>query len=624
MFALIIAIVSIALIVATVALSSFYGGSAITDAQAVAEAARLKNEESQIIGAVETFQADQGRWPNDVRELVTRGYLTSIPRGAREVALVERPAGLISAAFAQASPEGWHTPVAGQPIYTTSSTVDKEVCRKFNVASRGDDGILKTAFTELRSQCFGAEGTYQVVVARAGSAGLLTSALPVNSVSQGLIPAVAAGDGWWDTAPVAGVKVPTDPEKLPLVRLDLTPAAAEDFGSVLLGQARSGVSHTVTNGGNAPASNVQVHAPSGFALSTNTCGASLPAGSSCTFVVQFEPSATGPHSGDVSVTSGNASPLSLPVSGNGVGPSATLSNVNFGSWLATAESDMASTLTNTGIGPLTLTPPNASSVQGTGFAFRNTTCGPSLMPGASCVVNLRYYATGMAAATGTLSIPTAAGVKVATLSGQSLQAKIVVTPGGHAFGQTQVATVTTSPVLTLTNTGNYVANGLSYNSVQGFNFTDSTCVNRLNPGASCTFRMEFVPSAAQPFGGTASIGSTNTSAASFTLSGTGVNASASTTNLDFGRRSLGTQTDLAAVLTNDGLGPVNVMAPGNSSVQGTGFSFVSTTCSGSLAPGASCRTTIRYSPVTGVSSGVLTINVGNVGPVVAMLTGQSQ
>lgn len=86
MFSLIIAIVAIALVVVLVAAGHYYGGSGLSEAQAQTEAARLKNEEQQILGAVDIFNADKARWPADIQELVDAGYLTSIPRGVATVA----------------------------------------------------------------------------------------------------------------------------------------------------------------------------------------------------------------------------------------------------------------------------------------------------------------------------------------------------------------------------------------------------------------------------------------------------------------------------------------------------------------------------------------------------------
>lgn len=271
MFSLIIAILAIALIVAVVVVSGYFGGDAISDAQAKAQAAQLVNEQSQIFTAMDGFQADNRRWPTDIQELVSAGYLRSIPAGAQvQTTAAAARFDLISSAHA-ADPLalGWSMPAARVPIIFTVK-VPKTTCQAYNQASRGDNGILRQAFESLAAQCYGADGNYNVVAKKAVAGVNLAGTLP-TSVEPGNLPAKEM-DGWWDSAPSGAVQVPTDPDKTPKAELALT-GAGLNFGQVQLGQAVTSPAITLRNGGKVVAQGVNISAPAGFDLVDNTCEA---------------------------------------------------------------------------------------------------------------------------------------------------------------------------------------------------------------------------------------------------------------------------------------------------------------------------------------------------------------
>lgn len=619
MFSLIIAIISIALVVAAVALGAYYGGSSISEAEAQAQAARLKNEEHQIIAAVDSFQADQGRWPADIPELVARGYLNSVPRGAPEASLGRTAVEFIAWAQAQDAALGWSTPVVGVPIYTTSHSVAQEVCRKYNSASRGDDGILKNAFTGLKSQCFGEDGSYTVVITRAASASSLSSALPATQVSEGYIPTADAGTVWWDVAPSGAIKVPTDPAKVPRATLELHPATAEDFGELQVGDITAAESRTVINSGNTSALGLQVTVPEGFSLSSNSCGTELTPRGSCSFTVQFQPSSASPYSGTVTVTSDNGGTQAYSVSGSGRGASATLDAPVFGNVAAGQSVERNALVTNTGIGLLALGTPEVS---GDGFSFAGGSCGSSLAVGDSCSIKVRLTASGMTAHAGLLRVPLQGAEPLsAGLSGQSQQAAVSVSPASKDFGGVAVNFSSTSTGHTLTNTGNLAATGLGYLAPTGFQLTANTCSTSLNPGASCTFNITFVPKAAQTYNSAVTITSSNAAESSVAVQGSGLAATLS--NIAYGNQAAGSSTEMTSTLTNTSPVAISITAPTSSSVGGGSFSYVSTTCGASLNAGESCTVTVRYS-ASGVAaaSGTLSLTT-SAGVKSATLSGQS-
>lgn len=79
MFSLIITIVSIALVVALVAATMYYGGDTLTQGRDRADAAAFVSGGQQISGAIQMFRAMEGALPDDLDELQTEKYLTSLP-----------------------------------------------------------------------------------------------------------------------------------------------------------------------------------------------------------------------------------------------------------------------------------------------------------------------------------------------------------------------------------------------------------------------------------------------------------------------------------------------------------------------------------------------------------------
>ena len=107
----------------------------------------------------------------------------------------------------------------------------------------------------------------------------------------------------------------TPPPATPL--LSVTPGSLT-FASTNVGATSGTQSATLTNTGTATATISSVAKTGDFAQ-TNTCGASLAAGASCSITVSFTPTAAGTRSGAVTVTSNaTGSPTTLSLSGTGV------------------------------------------------------------------------------------------------------------------------------------------------------------------------------------------------------------------------------------------------------------------------------------------------------------------
>ncbi|MFS1426296.1 hypothetical protein LMH73_003675 [Vibrio splendidus] len=83
MFNLLISIVAIALVVVIGAAGMFYGGDAYTENTVEAEAAKMRNERSQIIAAIEVYKSSGNSLKSGFKfaSLIEGGYLTQVPDG---------------------------------------------------------------------------------------------------------------------------------------------------------------------------------------------------------------------------------------------------------------------------------------------------------------------------------------------------------------------------------------------------------------------------------------------------------------------------------------------------------------------------------------------------------------
>lgn len=83
MFNMIISIVAIALVVVIAGAGMFYGGDAYTENTVEAEAAKMRNERSQIIAAIEVYKSTGNSVGNGFKfaSLIEGGYLKQVPDG---------------------------------------------------------------------------------------------------------------------------------------------------------------------------------------------------------------------------------------------------------------------------------------------------------------------------------------------------------------------------------------------------------------------------------------------------------------------------------------------------------------------------------------------------------------
>ena len=172
------------------------------------------------------------------------------------------------------------------------------------------------------------------------------------------------------------------------------------FGNQLINSNSANQAVTFTNLGNTTLTGVAISITpgSGFSIASNNCGASRPAGSTCTINVRFRPTVVGAAAGTLTVSSSDpAGPQTVQLSGTGTGPGLSIApaSVPFGNWpvVGGATPPQAVTITNTGTAPLMITGFARSGGQASQFANANVNCpirGTGLAAGASCTVNVTF------------------------------------------------------------------------------------------------------------------------------------------------------------------------------------------------------------------------------------------
>lgn len=191
---------------------------------------------------------------------------------------------------------------------------------------------------------------------------------------------------------------------------------------------------------------------------TNTCGSSLPSGSSCTVYITFAPTGSGTRSASLEVIGSQGTvPLataSLSGTGNALTVSLSASTLSFGNQTVGSTSPSQSlTITNNGSGTVTFGSA-AISISGANAAdFSETAgCGSSLAPGASCTVVVSFAPIALGGRSATLSINdnAAGGPQQVALSGTGVAADL---------GVTLSATGSTKPGGTITYTVGVTNNG---------------------------------------------------------------------------------------------------------------------------------------------------------------------
>ena len=409
--------------------------------------------------------------------------------------------------------------------------------------------------------------------------------------------------------------------------LNVSPAAF-NFGSLVEGQTKS-QKFSITNNGSASLTiqNLVVSGP-GYSGSGLTTPATLAAGQSTSFTAEFAPTAPGSLAGAVTISS-NApnSPARVALSGTGVGASLTLTanpgQLAFGSITAGSSSSKSVTVTNTGNTNVTI---SQITVSGKDVSASGITTPLALAAGQAKVMNVSFSPTTAENVTANVTVTSSQGSSaVIAVSGTGVQAALGLNPSSVAFGSVPVGSAN-SQAVQVSNPGTGV---LTISQVKaagsGFSTNGITLPVSINPGATSTFNVQYLPTSAGSGPGSVSIVSNAPSSPNaLALSGTGV---AATRTLAFTKTNIGFGNVATAGSVSESIGITNT---GNSDVtisqiipSGAGFGLNGASTPVTLSPTQTLTIASTFSPGSaGSVHGTVTVTSNATGsPATITLTG---
>ncbi len=274
----------------------------------------------------------------------------------------------------------------------------------------------------------------------------------------------------------------------------LTPASRA-FGNQGVGSTSAAKTFTVTNKSSSAMSFAVT--PSANFSETDNCSSVL-AGGSCTINAAFAPTTTGAASGTIAVSYSGGS-LSSTVTGTGIAPlTMTPATNKFGNvGLGSPSAAKTFIVTNKGTSTVAVT-------IATTAPFSETDNCASLAGGASCTITTIFTPTAVGAASGTITASYSGfgSPLTATLTGTGI-APMTLTPASLAFGNVAMGTTSAPKNFTVANKGT-TAQALGITLSDGFTQTN-TCGSSLAGGASCTISVAFVPTTAAAATGTIAV-----------------------------------------------------------------------------------------------------------------------
>ena len=328
----------------------------------------------------------------------------------------------------------------------------------------------------------------------------------------------------------------TSPQQVALSGTGIEPIAtlappSLSFGNVTVGTTSPAQTLTLTNSGTASLSVTAITITQSTAFAqTNNCGSSLAAGSSCKINVTYSPAGTWTSLGTLSV-SDNAAPPSQQASltGTGIQSQVKLStkSLSFGNevWNATSGAK-AVTVTNTGTANLKFTSIAVTGSNLGDFAQSNN-CGNSIVPNASCTINVTFTPTalGTRSANVTLTDNAPDSPQTVSLIGTGTTS-VSFSPKSLGFGTHEVGKPSSPKTVTLTNLGTTRSLSVKSFSMSGANAGDfkqtNTCGSNLAPGAACTITVTFTAGKSGSRSGTLNINDNDpASPQQVSLTGTG-------------------------------------------------------------------------------------------------------
>jgi hypothetical protein len=402
----------------------------------------------------------------------------------------------------------------------------------------------------------------------------------------------------------------------------LTPASLS-FSALTVGTTSAVQNIAVSNTGGLAATLGSAAVTGDFAITANTCGATLSAGTGCTVAIAFTPTASGTRTGVFSITD-SVGTQTAALTGTGMSAATdTLSPLalSFASQqYGTVSAPQTVTLTNAGDQALTLI---SAGIASGNFTLANN-CGASLAGHSSCTFAVEFVPATGGTLTGTLTVSDASRTQSVSLTGVGVAPPLPgLSPEAVSFPATVVGQASAAQTVTVTNTG---GGSLIVSSVAVTgDFTDTESCTRVSlaAGASCAVQVVFSPTASGARTGTLTLlGNMPGGQATAALSGVGAMPAAivlTPSSLSFGTVTLGSSANPVQniAVSNTGGVAATLQTP---AVTGD-FAITANTCGASLAASTGCTVAIGFTPTAaGMRTGVFSI-ADSVGTQTATLAG---
>lgn len=369
----------------------------------------------------------------------------------------------------------------------------------------------------------------------------------------------------------------------------------------------SGVVLTLTNTGTAVGHLGPLVLVGDFMLVRNNCSTTLIAGSSCSTLIYFTPTALGLRTGTLTYTDDAGTHV------------ITLRGSAYAATTITLPSRMAfpDTAVNSVSPPQIVTVSNSGLSANVGitqvdgdFGVTATTCSGKLgTPNGppSCTLTVVFAPTLDGPRSGYLMLTLSSTSYYVLLSGTGVGTPSVnITPASVDFGTVGVGSLGGPQTVQITNSGTAALTLQSQTITDDFHIAANTCTATLAVQTSCALTLSFTPSTAGPHSGVLTlVDAVGTHTVSLAGSGSG-HASVGVTPaaVDFGIVLLGQNAPQSVTVTNTGDADIGLLTP----VATGDFRVDSTTCGSRIAAGATCTVTVVFSPsADGGRTGTLTV-----------------
>ena len=280
------------------------------------------------------------------------------------------------------------------------------------------------------------------------------------------------------------------------------------FPATPVGRSSPPRSVRLNNNGTAEAEivGVRVDGPGAASIALESdCGSRLAVGATCVLQLQLAPRTAGEVTASLAVRSDDpASPLQLPLAGNGSSPRMVLSRsrLDFATVPQGESQDLQLAIENPGTAALEIM---SVAIDGSGFALRGDDCsGRMVVAGGDCSLLIRFQPGAPGAHVGSVEITSAVGderVSLSGLAGDPPIPRVALSPANIRFDPTPSGG--RSPVETVTVTS-FGPGQLSIQSVsidgpgaEAFRLVPATCadLSQLVAGSSCSIGIRFQPAA---------------------------------------------------------------------------------------------------------------------------------